>query len=126
MPTVTYDPLATRVASKKEIKEARITIEYMPIKCADGNTFDADHESEQRIKSAINNWAALGVTDIDWRLADNTLLTVDLAQLQAYWVEVQEKRALRGFAVYPEYLTYVADPTTTLRDLEDWKDSYKE
>ncbi len=123
MPTIVHDAL-DRVATAAEIKQYREAIEALPIQCADGKVFDADERSEKRMDDAIENWLLLSLATINWRLTNNTTVPLSLAQLTAYRNEIIQKRAIRAFTIYPEYLTFRATPSTTVRILEDWKDTY--
>jgi hypothetical protein len=120
-----HDPKALESAKPEAIKHYRDLIEALPIKCSNGAIFDADTRSEQHIKNVIAHWDALSVTSIEWKLADNSDVVFNKEELEQCLVEIREKRVLRVTRVHKEYQTYKSNVNTTLRDLENWKQTYE-
>ena len=123
MTTISYDRSDNVLATTHDINEMRREIEELPIQCSDGKKFDFDLFSRERIEEAVVSWPPL-LTDRSWKMADNTYLTVTAVSLAAYLTELKEKREDRTLALFPEMEALKSDPTTTLRDLQNWKIPY--
>jgi hypothetical protein len=74
---------ALKAAKWRAIKAARDAAEFGTFAC-DGNTFDSDLASQSRIQGAVQLAKLLGPAfTIDWTLADNSVVTLDAAEMQA-------------------------------------------
>ncbi|MBX2809514.1 MAG: hypothetical protein KTR20_12890 [Cellvibrionaceae bacterium] len=99
----------------------RNTINEMPLKVADGNIFQFDQWSEKIMKKAAENLSA--VQSIDWRLLDNSTVSVDAASLHNYFNECEALQFSRAQLVDVE-TQHFKNHGATLRELENWRLSY--
>lgn len=76
---------ALKIAKWDEIKAARATAEYGGFTW-DGSTFDSDLASQQKIMGAAQLAALNPAFDIDWTLSDNTVRTMNAADMTAVGV----------------------------------------
>lgn len=121
---VHHDPLANQPASPADIKQARHTIEALPIVDAiTGLAFDFDERSEKRMAGILDYWPE-GMPTIDWRLADNSTTALGLEELMAIFDRLLNQRVQRALQVYDEYRQKRETPGLTRRDLENWKATY--
>lgn len=119
----THDPLNVPAAAS-DIKSSWKRVLEAPITTSDGSTFQFDRDSRYLMEGALEAWdAVMGGKPLDWRLNNNTTVTLNKGQLQSYLSELKSKQALRGFTVDTEYLQYKAG-SPTLRDLKNWEKSY--
>lgn len=108
-----------------DVSEIRATwkeIMQYPVEANDGKVFQFDRDSRELIEGAIRALTAVGGT-VDWRLDDNTTVTVNAAQLQAYYDELLVNQAVRGVTVDAEYVAYKASGAT-IGDLKAWRQSH--
>lgn len=117
-----YDPLNTP-ASSDEIRAAWLEIMELPVTAGDGKVFQYDLVSERLMKSAVDGWDVAGITTLNWRLNDNTTVTVDKTQLQSYIDQLEIARTLRGFVLDAEYVAFKSNGATK-RELANWRKSY--
>ena len=80
----------------KEAKEAKIkALSELTITTTAGNTFDANTEAITNMLSVIQASQILNQTTTDWKMADNNIVTIDLAELQeAHALAIQAKGAI--------------------------------
>ena len=109
-------------ADKEIIRANWKEIMQFPVAADDGKVFDFDRDSRDLIAGAIRALTLTGGT-ANWRLFDNTTVTVDAAQLQSYQQQLLNNQALRGPVVDAEYLNFKANGAT-LRDIENWRASH--
>lgn len=119
-----HDPEASTVASADEIKQARVRIESLPVRCADGAVFDADVNSLNRMEGVARILQRSGEAE-RWRMADNSERVLTGDELAAYVDEVRQQSAERLRKVFRQYRALRESPGTTLRDLREWEDSFK-
>jgi hypothetical protein len=67
------------IGEKAKLKDA---LDNITITTAAGNVFDANLESRVNMADAILASDTLGQTETVWRLADNSEITVDIAELR--------------------------------------------
>jgi hypothetical protein len=81
--------LATNIAYNKIIKTKALS--GIKVTTSIGNTFDGNETARLNMVSAINSAQFLGLTEANWKLADNTVVPVTLAELQeALALSIQE------------------------------------
>ena len=67
----------------QEIKQAKDNaLATLTVTTANGNTFDADNVARQDMLSAIEASNTFGLTEKEWKLADNTWKIISLAELK--------------------------------------------
>lgn len=89
-------------SEKKAIKDAEIykeeqstLLNSLTVTTTNGNTFDADNVARQDMLSAIDASATLGVTENNWKLADNSWKIIQLDELkEASALAIQAKGAI--------------------------------
>lgn len=106
-----------------EIKTAWEEIELMPIQCSDGSVFQYGDKDEKRMKKALVFLTDNPGVTLDWRLLDNTEVTVDSASLGAYISELESRQLQRGFVLNQEYMVFKTSGCTRSQ-LNAWKDKY--
>lgn len=117
-----HDPFDVPVQNA-EIRTTWLEILELPVSANDGKVFQYDQTSERLMKKAIAAWDAAGLTSMDWRLEDNTIVSVDKAGLQTYSDELEINQTLRGFVVDQEYVAFKTSGATR-RELMNWKAGY--
>lgn len=105
-----------------EIRKAWLGIMQYPIAADNGLVFDFDRDSRDLIRGAIAAMNATGA-NVDWRLYDNSTVTVDATQLQAYFDELIVNQAVRGLSVDAEYVDFKSAGATH-GELNQWRASY--
>lgn len=119
-----HDPEASTLASDDDVKQARVRIESLPVRCSDGAVFDADAYSLSRMKEIAELLKQAGETE-RWRMADGSERVVSAEELAGYLVEIKRLRAERLRVVFRQYRALRESPDTTLRDLREWEASFK-
>lgn len=119
-----HDPEASTLASDDDVKQARVRIESLPVRCSDGAVFDADAYSLGRMKEIAELLKQAGETE-SWRMADDSERVVSAEELVRYLVEIKRLRAERLRVVFRQYRALRESPGTTLRDLREWEDGFK-
>lgn len=119
----TYDPLSETQATRQDLKDARNTIEGLPV-LANSTPIDIDERSELRMREALEFWDIVGEETINWTLADGTVRALNKEQLESLLLNARILRANRAAQVHLEYRNRKLLPQT-LRDCQDWIDSYK-
>lgn len=114
------DPMDEQ-ASNAQIKDARNEILNSPIEI-DGNVFQFDRDSRDIMDAAYVGLQVTGGT-VDWRLLDNSTITLNAVQLNGYISQLRQAQAVRGFQIDQQYLAFKANGAT-LGDLDQWKRSY--
>lgn len=111
----TRDDLAIP-ATSAEIKSAWKTILRLPI-TVNGNTFQFDEESE----ALMQKWARCAdpLDTFQWRLLDNSTVTVTPAELTLIIEQCEMAQVNRGVLVDPEYLNFKTNGATR-RELKQW------
>lgn len=72
------DLAAARAQKKAEIKSQRAVHEFGGLSVAPHGTFDTDPESQRKINGSVTMATLLGAAfTIDWRMADNSIVTLD-------------------------------------------------
>lgn len=108
--------------STAEIRSTWLELMQYPVAANDGRVFQFDRDSRELIRGAITALTAAGIT-VDWRLDDNTTVTVNAAQLQAYYDELEVNQALRGLTLDQEYMALKANGATR-GQLRAWCESH--
>lgn len=116
------DPLA-RMVSAGAIKAAYLEIMQYPVAAEDGKVFDFDRDSRALMEGAITALTEAGGS-VDWRLYDNSTVSVDAAGLQVYLDQLRVNQAMRGLAVDPEYVALKVSGAT-VGEIKDWKLKYR-
>lgn len=122
----TRDDKATQVATRGDLRRCWLETMQVPVQAIDGKVFQFDLDSERLMQNKLIHLQVSGQTT-DWRLNDNTTVTVDYTQLKAYFDELLLLRAGRGTVIDAEYMAkkiLVAAGQLSIRDLEDWKASH--
>lgn len=119
-----HDPEASTLASADDIKQARVRIESLPVRCSDGAVFDADTYSLSRLEEIAGLLSQTGETE-NWRMADDSERSVSADELAHYLIEIKRLRAERMRVAFRQYRALRGSPGTTLRDLREWEDGFK-
>lgn len=115
------DPL-DEPAHPDKIKETWKEILQLPL-IVNGHAFQFDRDSRELMQFAILGLQTSG-GEINWRLDDNSTISVDAVALQNYYDELSAAVALRGLAVDNEYVAFKANGAT-VRQLIEWRESYQ-
>jgi hypothetical protein len=75
--------------SEDEIKLKKLLALNSATVTVDGLIFDANPTSQERMLAAITAAVTLGLTESRWKLADNSIVTVTLAQLRQAQAQAQ-------------------------------------
>lgn len=125
--SIRHDDLASQIATRADLRRFWIEAMQLPVKTSDGSVFQFDRDSKELMEEAILGLtASLGTAN--WRLEDNTEITVNASQLQAYYSELRLLRAQRAVQIDAEYVAkkpLVDAGEVSLRDLEGWKLSHQ-
>ena len=79
--------------ASKAIKNFKL--ENLTVTTTAGNTFDADDSGRASMNEAIVAAATLGLTESNWKMADNTIKMIQLAELkEALALGIQAKGAI--------------------------------
>lgn len=108
--------------STAEIRATWLEVMQYPVAANDGKVFQFDRNSRELIRGAITALTATGIT-VDWRLDDNSTVTVNAAQLQAYYDELEVNQAIRGLTIDQEYTSFKQNGAT-VGDLKAWRASH--
>ena len=115
-----------RPATWEQIRDLRDAHELSPVATTYG-TFDADEKAEYRLTQAIAMFDSLPTLQngkLGWKLADNTLLPLSLAELEDAYQQIKTNRAIRAALLHAKAEQFrVADPAPTpaqLKQLEFW------
>ena len=74
-----------------------LALSEITVTTAAGNTFDGDDTARESMLSAIQASGFLGLTDSNWKLADNTWKVIGITELQeAHALAIQAKGAILG------------------------------
>jgi len=74
-----------------------LALSQITVTTAAGNTFDGDDTARESMLSAIQASGFLGLTDSNWKLADNTWKVIGITELQeAHALAIQAKGAILG------------------------------
>lgn len=78
--------------ARGELKQAKeVAKASIKVTTSSGNVFDGNMESRVNMQNAITASEILGQTTADWKLADNSVVTVDIAEIkEALALSVQE------------------------------------
>ena len=95
------------VSQRARINAIRDQLEVAPIEITYSGLFgsttialDCDERSELRMRDTIDNWLSLGVSTIDWVLADNSTEQVSLPGLSSVFSKMIEARTQRALALH--------------------------
>lgn len=110
--------------STDELRVAWKEILQMPLQTADEKVFQFDLDSERLMSSAIVGLNANQASTLNWRLLDNSTISVDAAQLQSYYDELKLAQSERGFLVDAEYVAFKLN-LPTRSELTAWKNGYQ-
>lgn len=115
-----------RPATWEQIRDLRDAHELSPVTTTYG-TFDADEKAEYRLTQAISTFDSLPTVQngkLGWKLADNTLVQLSLAELQDVYQQLRTNRAIRAAVLHAKAEQFrVADPAPTpaqLKQLDFW------
>lgn len=115
------DAIADRVLLDLSLEQ----ILQLPLAANDGKVFQFDTKSESIMSKIVVFLKANNSLTTDWRLLDNSTVTVNGAQLEAYYNELVLAQAARGFMVDPEYIAF-KNNLPTLKELGDWIQLYSD
>lgn len=78
--------------AKGELKQAKeVAKASIKVTTSNGNVFDGNRESRVNMQNVITASEILGQTTADWKLADNSVVTVDIAEIkEALALSIQE------------------------------------
>ena len=75
--------------------DKKISLSTLTVTTTAGNTFDADDISISAMLSAIIASPVIGITEHNWKLADNTIKLITLTELEeAHALAIQAKGAI--------------------------------
>jgi len=115
--SATSDLDAARERRWALIKQTRELASTAPITW-DSSTFDADESSQALISGAINGLARGDMTSVDWTLADNSVRTLTLIELQAVGLAVFQ-RTSANYEIARALRVQIFDPAlTTVAEIE--------
>lgn len=112
-------------ASRESLDQALELILQLPLAAVDGKVFQFDTKSESIMSKIVVFLKANSSLTTDWRLLDNSSVTVNGAQLEAYYNELILAQATRGFMVDPQYLNY-KNNGVTVAELAAWVKTYED
>lgn len=79
---------------KAEIKKQ---LDELIVKTSKGNVFDGNSQARQDMADSILASGTLGVTQTVWRMADNSEVLIDIAELkEAHSLAIQEYARIKG------------------------------
>ena len=115
-----------RPATWIQIRDWREKHKRAPVDIGMGS-FDADEAADQNFRNMIDdfdNLPTLQSGKLTWKRADNTLISLDKAELQQVYAEIKTARATRGALLHvsAEMFQQMATPPTPaqLADLSFW------
>lgn len=78
--------------AKGELKQAKeVAKANIKVTTSNGNTFDGNMEARVNMQNAITASEILGQTTTNWKLADNSVITVDVTEIkEALALSIQE------------------------------------
>ena len=78
--------------ARVELKQAKeVAKASIKVTTSNGNVFDGNMESRVNMQNVITASEILGQTTADWKLADNSVVTVDIAEIkEALALSIQE------------------------------------
>lgn len=106
-------------ASVSEMKLARRRIFDLPIRVSIGLVFQFDAESKLMMESSIALLSGRKSLTMQWRLLDNSSITVNGLSLSAYYEELCMLQGERCFQAHEEYLAF-RESGATNKQIEDW------
>ena len=92
---------------RKRINTIRDTKEVSPISVTTSNgsfVIDCNEESKVRMQDTINIWPHLGVTEVPWTIADNSVRPMDLAEVTEMLEDMLLQRGIRALQLH-QYAT---------------------
>lgn len=105
-----------------ELKATKLRNNQAVIECANGYTFQFTTDSREAMQDLIGELAVNAET-AEWRLLDNTSVTVNAEKLQAFYDECRSRKARRSVMIDAEYVAFKADlPSITV--LLKWEAKY--
>lgn len=79
--------------------EATKLLETLTVTTSKGNTFDANNQARLDMQNAITASDFVGVTQITWRMADDSEVLIELNELkEALVLAIQEYARIKGIA----------------------------
>lgn len=97
----------------------------LPLAASDGKVFQFDTDSEAVMVKVIKYLKATPQATTDWRLLDNTAVTVDGDDLEGYYNELALAQAARLVIVDPQYLSH-KNNEVTVAELAAWVKTYED
>ncbi len=119
MPKLAFFDLKDRPATADDINRRWRALELSPV-AVDGVLIDCDPDSERRMADAVDHWGELGVSALNWRMADNAHRELSRSQLQATLAGMRRARAVRSAKLFKEVQS-LKEQGATLRQLINWK-----
>lgn len=112
-------------ASRDALNDATKYILQLPLAASDGKVFQFDTDSEAVMIKMVKFLKANSPATTDWRLLDNTTVTVGGTSLEAYYNELALAQAARLVIVDPQYLNY-KNNGVTVAELAAWVKAYED
>jgi len=97
-PTQTeLDAMALEQATAQAKADKELALKTLTVTTASGKTFDGDETARGDMLTAITVAGMVGQTDTNWKMADNTIQLVTLAEMQeALMLAIQKKGVILG------------------------------
>ena len=80
--TAAMDKLAVDTEAKELKAAKKVLLAELTVVTESGNTFDADDQSRANMNEAITAAEVLGLTESEWKLADNSVVTVSVDEIK--------------------------------------------
>ena len=89
--------LQEKSEQKAEIERQLLTL---AVTSSNGNTFDANSQARQNMADAVLASDTLGITQIVWRMADNSDVQIDISELkEAHALAIKRYAEIKGIGV---------------------------
>ena len=123
-----HDPLNVP-ATLEQINAKHKELESSPV-LVFGVSLDCDERAEMRMRNTIEHWDDLPLQDgvieeiegtkvVVWTMGDNSIATFNKPVLETVFAEMLKQRAIRATALFSALRQLKADPTTTLRNIQN-------
>lgn len=95
----TSEEIAEQVEVQRKV-EIAIQLTSLTITSSKGNVFDANSQARQDMADALLASDTLGVTQIVWRMANNSEVLINISELkEAHALAIQEYARIKGIGV---------------------------
>ncbi len=117
-----YDPLDVP-APLDELKAARLLCFLAPVEDDQNRVFQFNLEDEKTMEDTLLVLNTDPTLSLNWRLLDNSEVSVNAVSLASILDELRLKRALRGVQVDAEYMVFKTNGVTR-REIKTWCEVY--